>query len=79
MIRFKIRSAPTVKMRVGTATVVPSGGNPYEGPYEVVPKVEAQTLHTKQKYMTQNVTVLSVPFYEADNQNGTTIYIASEV
>lgn len=79
MIRFEVRGAPAVKMRVGDAVVVPSGGNPYNGPYEVVPKVEAQTLATKQKYLSEDIHVLSVPFYEADNQNGTTIFIASEV
>ena len=79
MIRFKVRGAPVVRMRVGAAVVVPSGGNPYDGPYEVVPKVEAQTLATKQKYLSEDIHVLSVPFYEADNKNGTTIYIASEV
>lgn len=79
MIRFKIRGAPAVKMHIEAAVAVPSGGNPYEGPYEVVPKVEVQTLATKQKYLSEDIRVLSVPFYEADNQKGTTIYIASEV
>jgi hypothetical protein len=66
-------------MRVGDAVVVVSGGVPYDGPYEVTPKVEAQTLPTKQKYLSEDIQVLSVPYYETDNQNGTTIYIASEV
>lgn len=79
MIRFKVRGAPTVRMRVGAAVVVPSAGNPYNGPYEVVPKVEAQTLPTKQKYLSEDVQVLAVPYYEADNPIGTTIFIASEV
>lgn len=79
MIRFKVRGAPTINMRVRRAVVVVADSRPYDGPYEVTPKVEAQTLPTKQKYMTQDVTVLSVPYYEADNQNGTTIFIASEV
>ena len=79
MIRFKVRSAPTVRMRVGAAVVVPSAGNPYNGPYEVVPKVEAQILPTKHKYLSEDVQVLAVPYYEADNPIGTTIFIASEV
>ena len=79
MIRFKVRGAPAVRIRAGAAVVVPSGGNPYDGPYEVIPKVEAQTLATKQKYLSEDIHVLSVPFYEADNKNGTTIFIASEV
>ena len=79
MIRFKVCGAPTIKMHVRKAVVVVADSLPYDGPYEVTPKVEAQTLPTKQKYMTQDVTVLSVPYYEADNPIGTTIYIASEV
>ena len=54
-------------------------GGAFDGPYEVTPKVDAQVLPTKQKYMKKDLTVLSVPYYEADNSKGTTIFIASEV
>ena len=88
MIRFKVRRTPTVElsvavhpiqMHVANAVVVAADSRPYDGPYEVTPKVEAQTLPTKQKFLSEDIHVLSVPFYEADNKNGTTIYIASEV
>ena len=88
MIRFKVRSTPAVRlsvtcsptrMRVGDAVVVKPNATPYDGPYEVTPKVKAQTLPTKERYLSEDIHVLSVPFYEADNQIGTTIFIASEV
>lgn len=52
----------------------------YDGPYEITPKVEAQTMATKGKVMRDNVTVLEVPVYRVANPSGgTTVYIASEV
>ena len=51
----------------------------YEGAYEVTPKVNAQELDTKEKFMRKNVTVRGVPVYETSNvSGGTTIYIAKE-
>lgn len=52
----------------------------YSGEYEVTPKANAETvLQTKNKLMTDNVTVKKVPIHKTSNsQNGTTVYIASE-
>ena len=88
MIRFKVRSQPVrfsvkgtgaLKMKVSPAKKVYLGSERFAGPYEVTPKVDAQTLHTKDKTMAEDLTVLAVPYYEMDNQTGTTIFIASEV
>ena len=88
MIRLTVKRAPIrlnvarspVGLQVEKATVVRTGYQPYEGPYEVTPKAdEQQTLHTKDKSMKEDVTVRAVPYYEMDNQTGTTVYIASEV
>ena len=80
-----------VREKTGRAEAIKSGDlgaqirninsrEPYDGPYEVIPKAnEAQTLPTRQKLLSEDVTVLAVPYYEADNPNGTTIFIASEV
>lgn len=57
----------------GTAQV-----NPYQGSYEVTPKVAQQTLSTKEKYMKKDVTIYGVPRYDTSNEYGTTVYIASE-
>jgi hypothetical protein len=53
---------------------------PYEGDYEVTPKVEGQELKTKHKYMIQDVTVHAIPFFEVSNTSGgNTVYIANEI
>lgn len=52
----------------------------YEGEYEVTPKVTAQTLGTKQKFMENDVTIRKIPLYEVSNTTGgTTITIGKEV
>lgn len=78
-VRFQ-KCAQTLDASFGENLVVEYvEGVPFNGPYEVTPKVDAQVLPTKQKYMKKDLTVLAVPYYEADNENGTTIFIASEV
>lgn len=52
---------------------------PYEGSYEVTPKVTEQKLATNSKYMKDDVTVYGVPYYQTSNEYGYTVYIASEV
>lgn len=56
------------------------GGDPYSGAYEITPKVEAQTMPTKNKVMVEDVTVKAIPVYRVSNTSGgTTVYIAKEV
>ena len=52
----------------------------YDGAYVVTPKAdEAQTLPTAQRYLTQDVNVKKIPFYEVDNAaGGSTIYIGAD-
>lgn len=53
---------------------------PYEGDYEVTPKVNAQTMPTKGKLMEEDVTVKSIPFFDVSNTSGgSTVYIGNEV
>ena len=52
----------------------------YEGTYDVTPKTKEQTLPTAKKYLRDDVTVKSIPFFKTSNQTGgNTVYIASEV
>lgn len=51
----------------------------YTGEYVVTPKTEKQVLSTKDKLLTDDVTVNKIPYFETSNDNGTTIYIGSEV
>lgn len=56
------------------------GGDPYEGEYAVTPKVDAQTMPTRDKVMMDDVTVKAIPYYEvSNNAGGDTVYIGSEV
>lgn len=52
----------------------------YTGSYEITPKVDAQTMPTAQKFMTDDVTVKAIPIFDVSNDaGGNTIFIASEV
>lgn len=49
---------------------------PFSGEYTVTPKVQMQTMETADKYMTDDVTILAIPYYSVDNQeNGQTVII----
>lgn len=61
------------------ATII-RDADPYVGEYTVTPAVHAQTLHTAQKYMTSDLTVKEIPYFETSNaSHGETVYIGSEV
>lgn len=48
----------------------------FEGPYEVKPLVESQTLDTKEKLMKEDLVVLAIPYAEVANlSNGITVTI----
>lgn len=52
----------------------------YQGQYTVTPRVERQSLSTKNKILTEDVTIKSIPFFNvSNNSGGNTVYIASEV
>ena len=54
--------------------------DPYTGDLIITPKAyDAQTLECAHKTMPGDVVVLKVPYYETHNNNGLTVYIASEV
>ena len=48
----------------------------YQGPYDVIPKVDPQQLATASKLMKQDVTVWGIPYEEVSNLYGTTVTIA---
>lgn len=63
-------------VHVRNEIVSAGSGEKYKGNYVVVPKTEAQVLTTRQKYMTDNVTVKGVPCFEvSNNADGTTFII----
>ena len=56
------------------------GGEEYRGAYEVTPKIEAQTMPTKDKFLVDDMTVKAIPFFNVSNTSGgNTVFIGSEV
>lgn len=47
----------------------------YDGDYIVTPKTTTQVLSTKNKRLTSDITVNSIPYFETSNEDGTTVYI----
>lgn len=53
---------------------------PYTGDYKVIPGVEAQSLPTAGKILSQNIVIAPVPYHEVQNNSGgLTAHIAEEV
>lgn len=52
--------------------VITITGDMYEGPYEVTPTLETQMLATRNKTMSDDVTVLKIPYAEVGNTAGGT-------
>ena len=62
------------------ATAYAEGAEKYDGPYDVTPKVDKQQLKTKRKYMTDDVKIQAIPYFEVSNTTGgNTVYIANEI
>lgn len=73
-IRSEISISATVRYPIDVR--VPT----YDGDYQVVPKSTEQVLSTKDKKMTDDVTVKAIPYFETSNEeDGVTIFIGSEV
>ena len=52
----------------------------YKGNYTVTPKVEKQELATRQKFLTENVKIKEIPFFEMSNlEGGQTVFIGKEL
>ena len=90
MVRINVSSDKAVTLHIGQPTHLTMsmelgrpiylGGEPYDGPYDVTPKVTAQTLPTAKKLMRDDVSVRAIPYFDVSNPaGGNTIYIANEV
>ena len=69
------------KTLVGSLTTAyTANASEYEGEYEVTPTVDGLSLPTRQKYMTDDVKIHAIPFFEVSNPSGgSTFYIADEI
>lgn len=79
----KVNMVASLVGTISKAKVYRSGYEEYEvygGAYEITPKVEAQSLHTKDKLMSDDVKIKSIPFFSVSNETGgNTVYIGKEV
>lgn len=52
----------------------------YDGDYEVTPKVDSQTIPTAQKFLTDDMRIKAIPFYNVSNTTGgSTVFIGKEL
>ena len=81
IVKVAVISQEPVDVQVDAVTRIPAGDVlVYDGPYEAIPKVEAQTLPTAKKLMREDVSVRAIPYFDVSNPaGGNTIYIANEV
>ena len=70
-------NATEIKGEFGVLTKVGGSGTPYTGSYVVIPTSSEQILETNQKYMTDDVTVRKIPYFETSNESGKTVYIGN--
>lgn len=71
--------APSVNMKVGDARLIYLSGEPYDGEYEVTPKIdEATVLPTAQKLLARDVTVKKIPITKVGNNSGGNTIIIGE-
>lgn len=83
-VAFAFDAAPTfsfgfplpVSLAFDVGTVVDGGGIEYEGEYTSTPISTAQVYDTDGKRMSDDFTVLGIPVYRADNEDGVTVTIA---
>ena len=77
-LKAVIRTLPTLNVNIQNINVQAGGEYvpEYEGEYFVIPKVEEQTLFTKNKKMKSNVEISAIPYAEVANlANGKTVTI----
>jgi hypothetical protein len=75
MIRFNVKQE-SINFKVESAVTVGASGESYDGSYVVIPEVKEQQMKTKNKYMTDDVTIEAIPYAEVSNtSDGITVTI----
>lgn len=80
-VNFRTRNEQ-IKVDVEHLQVVSDnvGADYYKGDYTVTPKVEKQELATRQKFLTEDVKIKEIPFFEvSNNEGGQTVFIGKEL
>ena len=68
-------SSETLKMTISEGGGIITDLPPYEGSYDITPKVNPQTMQTKNKAMKDDVFIRQIPCEAVSNGSGTTITI----
>lgn len=73
---YDITNKQSVKVAVTDTSI-----EEYQGSYEVTPSTSetSQTLSTKNKTLLDNVIIKPIPYFQVDNNKGTTVFIGNEV
>lgn len=88
ILRGRIIEATQIKGRLnntsslkGRMVITPDCGHEYfDGEYNVTPTIDAQVIPTREKVMSDDITVHSIPFFEvANNKGGNTVIIGGDV
>lgn len=75
-LRLSVREEAVYKLSAIQAHPVYTGGEKYDGDYEVTPKFTEEVLKTKNKIMKDNVLVHPIEVARVSNPSGgTTVYI----
>ncbi len=73
-ITFDVGKKPAVEFELGSVRVIEvgtGGSKPYEGDYDVTPKIyEPVVLPTRNRLLTRDVNVAKIPQYEVSNAAG---------
>ena len=75
MVYVNVLKTPSVTVRIGGEIIGIDFSEHYDGPYEIIPDFEIQTLETADKKMDNDVTVHPIPVHRTTNPYGTTVYI----
>ncbi len=73
---FDIGLVGEQKFEIGFEEGLLQKGKTYEGEYTVTPRTVSQTLPTRNRLLSQDITVLEIPYHEVENiERGTTAII----
>ena len=76
LLNLAAAGSPSVNLNVGT--IIYRNAEEYQGEYEVTPRTYEQVLATRNKRLSENVTVFEIPYHQTTNQaGGYTVSIAS--
>lgn len=78
-----VANVPTQEVNIKQDTIIVpvyKDAPPYEGEYDVTPKVSEQKLPTAKKLLSKDVTIKEIPYFEVSNESGgNTVFIGNEV